>query len=397
MTESRVTVLFVNHTVRFDAGGGERVLHDLLRGMNERFRVLLAVPQEEALDLQLFRGVVAELFPLASLVPGGRDSGRRILGTAWSLLRLNLQMLRLLMTNPVDLLYVNSIYALHFSALPAALLGKPLIYHEHNLASQRRRSLWHLAFRPLLKLTGRAVAIAGAVRDELVEAGMERERITVVHNWVAEWGGAASGGGAPGFDSQGHYCLGQIANLLRWKGHDTVLRALPLMLAAVPHLRFFVFGRLSDENYLADLRKLCSQLGVEEQVTFLGFRDDIRVVLPTLDCLVLASDREPFGLVLVEAMLAGVPVVASDAGGVPEIVRDGVDGLLFPPGDYQALAERVIALARDQELTLRLTAAAKQRAAESFSMAGQIGKIVAVVEQVAQQAPRSGLAGQGPR
>jgi glycosyltransferase involved in cell wall biosynthesis len=118
-----------------------------------------------------------------------------------------------------------------------------------------------------------------------------------------------------------------------------------------------------EEEYEAELRSLVDQLGITDQVEFLGFVDNVSDVLVGIDCLVHASViPEPFGQVVVEGMAAGLPVIASAEGGPAEVITDGVDGLLCPPGDSHALAELLQRLASDPEDRHRLGEAGRRRA-----------------------------------
>lgn len=381
-----LNILFVNNTARFDAGGAERILYDILRVMSKgRHRLMLAVPREDDSNINEFKKYVREIHVLAKFDPGSRDMGRRFFHTALCLITLTLQVAWLLFAKQIDVLYANSIYALYFSALPAWVSKTPLIYHEHNLVSLRNKSIWSIFFAPLLRFVDKTVAITDAVRSELLQSGMDQSKIIVVHNWVSdayEKNRSSSTLWPSPWMSDDHYLIGQIANLHRWKGHDTVVRALPCVLRHIPNLKFVVFGKLSDYEYLLQLTELAKDLGVEHYVEFAGFRHDMHDILPRLDCLVVASRKEPFGLVLVEAMLAGVPVVAANAGGVPEIIEDGVTGLLFPPDDTEALAERLKSIASDSELRNGLVREAKKSVLERFSMLNQVAKIANIIQEV---------------
>ncbi len=118
-----------------------------------------------------------------------------------------------------------------------------------------------------------------------------------------------------------------------------------------------------EDDYEAELRRQVERLGLVDRVRFAGFVEDVGSELDEADCVVHASViAEPFGQVVVEAMAAGRAVIASDLGGPREVVTDGVDGLLCPPDDPAALAERLVRLARDPELRAALGRAAVVRA-----------------------------------
>ncbi|HJV67910.1 glycosyltransferase [Ideonella sp.] len=142
-----------------------------------------------------------------------------------------------------------------------------------------------------------------------------------------------------------------IAQLIPRKGHRFLLQALPSILAKHPDTRVLFAGEGESE---AELRAQVQATGLESCVQFLGYRNDIGDILRACDLLVHPATMEGFANVAMQAMAAGIPVVSSAVGGMPESVRDGVTGLLVPPQDPAALAEAVIKLLDDPGLRERL-------------------------------------------
>jgi glycosyltransferase involved in cell wall biosynthesis len=180
--------------------------------------------------------------------------------------------------------------------------------------------------------------------------------------------------------------LGTVGRLQRWKRVELAIEALPLVLAQKPDARLEVLGDAGpgiDAGYPDELRALASRLGLEGAVRFRGHVDDVRSELRSLDVLVHCAEGEPFGLVLVEAMLESVPVVAPDSGGPREIVRDGVDGLLVDVTDHAHLAQAVLTLLRDPEERRRMGEAGRARALEHFTAERMATEAWAVAQRVA--------------
>jgi glycosyltransferase involved in cell wall biosynthesis len=164
----------------------------------------------------------------------------------------------------------------------------------------------------------------------------------------------------PDDDPRRRPTIGVVARLAPQKGHRVLFDALPTVRAAIPD----VYARLVGHEELsttAELRAYAVERGVSDLVAFEGFRPDVAQVMADLDVFVLPSLWEGFGLVLLEAMAAGRPVVASAVGPIPEIVVDGVTGLLVPPGDPAALADAIVRLLRDPELAAALGRAGRAR------------------------------------
>jgi glycosyltransferase involved in cell wall biosynthesis len=168
--------------------------------------------------------------------------------------------------------------------------------------------------------------------------------------------------------------IGSIANFKVAKDHATLLRATARVRQAVPGVRLLLVGQGPLE---AETRRLAVELGVDESVVFAGFRTDARRLAASFDVFTLSSTYEGLPIALVEAMALGRPAVVTAVGGTPEVVTDGVDGLLVPSRDPAALADGLLRLLDDPALRERIGAAARLRAA-----AFDIRTAVARMEQV---------------
>jgi glycosyltransferase involved in cell wall biosynthesis len=141
--------------------------------------------------------------------------------------------------------------------------------------------------------------------------------------------------------------VGVVARLEAEKGHRTLLEAWPLVLAAVPSAWLLIVGEGSEQDSLEAQAELA---GISGRVVFTGRREDVPAVTAALDISVLPSYREAQGLSVLEAMALSRPVVASAVGGIPEMIEDGVSGLLVPPHDCEALAAAIVRLLTDHPL-----------------------------------------------
>ncbi len=145
----------------------------------------------------------------------------------------------------------------------------------------------------------------------------------------------------------GSQIVGVVARLEPEKGHPTLLEAWPAVLRAVPDVYLLIVGEGSRREALEGLAR---QLRIAHRVVFTGRRDDVPSVTAALDVAVLPSYREAQGLSILEALALSRPVVASNVGGIPEMITDGVNGLLVPPHDPDALAAAIVRLLRDHPL-----------------------------------------------
>jgi len=151
--------------------------------------------------------------------------------------------------------------------------------------------------------------------------------------------------------------VGSVGWLLPIKGLSFLVRAMPGILSRHPETFLLLVGKGDEE---VKLRSLADSLGLNGRVLFLGWRSDVEEIIHSLDVLALPSLNEGMGRVLVEAMAAGVPIVASRVGGVPDLVWDGQNGLLVPPADSGALARAISQLFRDEPRRRRMGAKGKK-------------------------------------
>jgi len=177
-----------------------------------------------------------------------------------------------------------------------------------------------------------------------------------------------------------------VGRLAKVKGVDTLMKAFCLV-SEYGEVHLDVFGSGSERE---NLEKLVRELGVDERVHFHGAipQDEVYRAFAKADVAVVPSREEPFGLVVIEAMSVGTPVVASRVGGIPEILRDGVDGSLVPPEDPEALAAAIIRLLKDDALRLQMGRNARQRSLEEFQLSTRIPKVADWMEGLVAAAGR---------
>ena len=177
--------------------------------------------------------------------------------------------------------------------------------------------------------------------------------------------------------------IGIVGRLQRWKGMHVLIEALPAVLRAHPDAHLVVVGgdHAQEPEYPALLRERVCALGLEDRVTMAGLQGNIPEWMQAMDVVVHASDREPFGIVIIEAMALGKPVVAGDAAGPTEIITGGLNGLLSPYGDAPALARAVLCYLDDPALARRTGAAARERA-QDFSTQCYAQNLIAALREL---------------
>ena len=182
--------------------------------------------------------------------------------------------------------------------------------------------------------------------------------------------------------------VGLVATFARWKGHETFLRALARLPAGLDVRGYIIGGPLyqtdRSQYSMEELRALAAALGLSARVGFTGRVADPAVAFRALDVMVHAStEREPFGLVIAEAMASGRPVVISGTGGAAELAVEDINALVYAPGDADALAGCITRLATDPELRRRFGRAGRELAVERFARRRLARALVPIYEALA--------------
>jgi glycosyltransferase involved in cell wall biosynthesis len=270
-----------------------------------------------------------------------------------------------------------------YSAPAAAALRLPSVWFQHGMPSASDPMERIITMLPADAILAPSRAVAAA-QHELwphrptrvaypgIEAATLADETLGIDESLAELGVPADA-----------TVVGLVARLQRWKGVHVLVAALPDLLRAHPDVHVVIVGgdHPLEPGYRAELEALAERLGVADRVHLSGYQADARAWMRRFDVVVHASDNEPFGIVLLEAMTLGKPLVAGAQGGPLEMIRDGVEGFLVPYGDSRLLAERIHDYLADPELRERTGAAAAERAAE-FSPARFARDVVTTLELV---------------
>ena len=254
-----------------------------------------------------------------------------------------------------------------------------VVYTEHNLWG-RYHPATYAANLATFRRNDHVFAVSDEVRDSIRYPGPLRRLpmppIETLHHGLDPAAAPVAPDGARrelGIPEDAPL-VGSVANFKAAKDHATLLRAAAQVRQAVPSVRFVLVGQGPLE---ADTRRLAAELGLDGTVCFAGFRSDARRLMASFDVFALSSTYEGLPIALIEAMATGCPAVVTRVGGTPEVVADGVHGLLVPPRDPAALAAGLLRLLGDRELRAGMGAAAAARA-QDFD----IRKAVRRMEQV---------------
>jgi glycosyltransferase involved in cell wall biosynthesis len=263
------------------------------------------------------------------------------------------------------LLHAHCFDATAVGLLAARLARVPFVFtrhhSDHNLRLGKK---WHTRVDAFCaRHADRVIAVSEATRRVLVDVeGVPTSRVTVVYNGMepqtpVDASVVSDVRRALRIDDGVRVCL-TVARLHEEKGHSVLFHAVPQIVEDCGATVFLLAG---DGPHRSVMEREVRNLGVDEHVRFLGRRPDVPALLALADVAVLPSLAESFGFAALEAMDLGVPVVASTTGGLPEVVSEGVTGLLAPTGDASALAAAVVRVLKDRDLAAALGRAGRER------------------------------------
>jgi sugar transferase (PEP-CTERM/EpsH1 system associated) len=359
-------LLFLNHSMRM--GGIETMIRDFVFGLNGRgFEPSVAVfsgggPLVEQLSASHF--AVADLHKRE-----GID------------LRLVLRLRKLLRSRRIDIVHSHNYSAWLYAVLASRGLGVRVVHTEHSRVQPLARR--HALERWLGRRTDAVVGVSADVAHSLVhDVGIDAHRVRFIPNGIdlqryrpqPDLRTALRRSIGAGDEA---VVFGIVARLVPVKSHRTLIDAFRRVLGACPAARLLIAG---DGPCRGELELQAQQAGLGPAVTFAGEVRDTERMLNGMDVYMLSSTDEGMNLTLLEAMATALPVVATAVGGNPEVVADKLSGLLVPPLDPQAMAEAMLALARDPQRRAALGAQGRRRVEDGFSQERTLQAYAALYE-----------------
>ncbi|MES2459511.1 MAG: glycosyltransferase family 4 protein [Armatimonadota bacterium] len=404
------TILFLDHTAKWS--GGEIALLRTLEALDRTRVTPVVVLAEEGVFADHLREAQIEthVLPLSGQAREvrkdtlGGSALFRHAGAGMAFARYAFTIARFAKRRGAFALHCNSLKSDLYGGLAGRIAGIPVIWHVRDhidpsyLPAPAVKVLRALAHT----FPTTVIAISESVLEKLFPDPADRQkqlanRVRIIHDGLAE---RELGTPLPPLTTQWKNDpprIGIVGRFVAWKGQHIFLQAAqqvhmsgkagdnegaldPVIAEAI----FVLVGKplFGEDEYEEELKRMAAPLG--NSVQFLGFRSDVPEILRNLDIFVHASTTpEPFGQVVIEAMAEGVPVIASDGGGVREIIEEGVSGLRTPMGDASALADAIKQLLGDPVRANRMARAAHERVRALFTAAQNARKIEAVYDDLA--------------
>jgi glycosyltransferase involved in cell wall biosynthesis len=344
-------------------GGAQAHLSELMRGFHRKFELHLATSSEGPITAQARElGVTVHLLAGLQRAINPLDDLRSVVACR-----------SLLTSLRPDLVHLHSSKAGLIGRVAAWAEGVPVVFTAHGWGFKpgvplaRRAVVWG-SERAVADLAHRIICVSEYDRALALRYGIgDRERLVTIHNGLALEAPQATPGAA------GDVTFAMTARFQEPKEQSLLLRAFA---AAAPEARLAFIG---DGPQLAASKELAENLGIADRVSFYGDRGDVPALLARAHVFVLLSRYEGLPISILEAMRAGLPVIASGVGGVPELLRHGDTGFLVP-NEVRAVAGAVATLAASPELRQRMGAAGRRRFAQEFALDQMLSRIEAVYE-----------------
>lgn len=293
------------------------------------------------------------------------------------------KLLKIIKEEKIDLIHTHLFSAHLWGRIAAVIARVPVISTEHGI--DRWRTKFHILLdRILTRANKKVIFVSKKVRDFYAEQVYPLNgKAEVVYNGID-----ASQFKRPldirairlslGFDPA-KKIIGTVGRLVADKAHRDFVKAISLIV----HKRKDVLGVIVGEGELRPvLERMIRDLGLKDHVALLGYRSDTSELYRAMDVFVLSSASEGFPLTVLEAIHSGVPVVATDVGGIRECIESGKEGWLVPPSEPQALADAILKVLEDQELGFKFSQNASRKAAEEFSIEKMTERHEAIYREV---------------
>jgi glycosyltransferase involved in cell wall biosynthesis len=253
-----------------------------------------------------------------------------------------------------------------YGSILSAIAGVPVITTVHGKNYYHEKWRRRFAYR-LIARWSRMVAVSEDIRNFLItQVGIKQDHVLTIRNGIDVKAYAGRfGEDRAQTKERREYVIGSVGSLYPVKGHTYLLKAFAIVHKTQPDVICKIAGR---GHLLAQLQAEVADLGIANQVEFLGLRDDIPQFLQGIDVFVLPSLSEGLPLSILEAMAAGKPVIATNVGGVSEVVQDRRTGFIVPPKDPEGLANRILQVMADQSMAEALGRAGREKVERDFSL-----------------------------
>jgi glycosyltransferase involved in cell wall biosynthesis len=348
--------------------GGEQQTLNLLVGLNaRRIACHLICQAGSPMEERAVRAGV-DVFPVAM-------RGEIDLAAAY-------RIRKLIKTQNCNIIHSHTSHAHSLAFLASIGSGIPRLVTRRVDFSIFRHSFLKLSGIKYRFMADYYIAISHKIKEVLANDGIPGQRIFVVHSGIDPQRFKRAEGGhlVSEFDiKENQQVVINVAHLAGHKGQKYLVRAIPHVLAKLPDTRFFIVGK---GELMDELKETASALGLKEELIFTGFRDDVADFYQIADLYVMSSVQEGLGTAVLDALALAKPVVATNTGGLPEIIHDGKTGRLVAPADPEALAGGIVDMLTRVEAAKNMAKEGQSMVQNSFSIDAMVENNVEVYQKV---------------
>jgi glycosyltransferase involved in cell wall biosynthesis len=370
--QKKMRIVYVNHTGH--VSGAEQVLLDILRGLDRSLyepHVLCPAEGRLAEEIKAANVPCRPLPPVNSRFALRPDRILRSVRHFWKAIVATRRHVKELKP---DLVHANTIRSGIAASIATVGTGIPVLWHVHDILPKHMLSTVIRVFALASRRT-QVIAVSHASAREFCGALPFNGRVRTIHNGVDLDRFPAKSGAPSAFRNElsipdDAFLVCAVGQVCARKGLSELLNAVASIQERAPQMHLAIVGRAvfkHEEGYLNSLLNAAAASRCADRVHFTGELRDVSSVLQGADLLVLNSRQEPFGLVLVEAMASGTPVVATRVGGIPEIVRDSENGWLIEKGDTYGLASKLLELSHNPNLLRQAAENGREATCPQFS------------------------------
>jgi L-malate glycosyltransferase len=277
---------------------------------------------------------------------------------------------------PYDLQHSLDFTPSPFEALMARWKGRPYIYNQRNMNEDGSFAL----LRMKIRLSTRIIAISEPVIRLLLQHGASEKKVRKVYLGIdSEDVGEFGSQRAVVNGAKSILCVG---HLVPRKRHQDAIRALAKLVSKMPNLRLKIAGAPDHPQYVQQLRQLVEELNLTDRIDFLGIRFDVPQLMREADVLLLCSENEAFGWVILEAQSVGLPVIASAVDGPAEVIVNNQSGLLVQMGNVEGYADALWRVFHEPGLAERLIDNGRRIVEEKYTARRMVEQIVGIYKEV---------------
>ena len=338
-------IMYLTHTAK--VGGAEKSLYNLIKNIDDKqyYPILVCGEDGELADMVRDLGVEVHIIPMKQI------NTKYKIGGIFRLISTSIDLRKFIKDNHIDIVHNNTYRARFFGTISGTIANVKVITHIRDIMH------WTYVEKKLVKFEDKIIAISDAVKEHIFKqiSTKYRSKIYRIYNGVDI--NEFDPTGLQKYILRNEYSIdkdkiiiGAVGRFDEWKRFDLLIEAANLLNCKYDNLYFVIVGDAfneEQEKVKAQIKKLVNKYKLENQVIFTGYRKDVCAVMNDFDIFILTSDNEPFGRVLIEALSLNLPIVSTNNGGAPEIIKNELNGVLVQYNDIESLTQGITYILED--------------------------------------------------